>query len=87
MHLKEASQGVSSAAVDESADPPAATPEGSSDADEDGLTRLEEELAMIEAAMDRIDNGDLEGYDRLLAQLGHPDDNAPIEVLPDQETA
>ena len=59
MHLKEASQGVSSAAVDESADTPDETPEGSSDADEDGLTRLEEELAMIEAAMDRIDNGDL----------------------------
>ena len=87
MALKEASQGVGSAAVDESADAPDETPEGSSGADGDGLTRLEEELAVIEAAMDRIDNGDLEGYDRLVAQLGQPDDSARIEPLSDQETA
>ncbi|MEE2769065.1 MAG: hypothetical protein VX833_07615 [Actinomycetota bacterium] len=73
--------------MDESADTPDETPEGSSDADEDGLTRLEEELAVIEAAMDRIDNGDLEEYDRLAAQLGQPDDSATIEALSDQEMA
>jgi hypothetical protein len=72
--------------VGESADASDETPEGSSAADEDGLTRLEEELAVIEAAMDRIDNGDLEEYDRLVAQLGQPDDSAPIEALSDQET-
>ena len=73
--------------MDESADASDETPEGSFDPDEDGLTRLQEELAVIEVAMDRIDNGDLEEYDRLVAQLGQPDDIAPIEALSHQETA
>ena len=73
--------------MDESAGAPDETSEGSSGADEDELTRFEEELAVIEAAMDRIDNGDLEEYDRLGAQLGQPVDIAPIEALCHQETA
>ena len=86
MHLREASQGVGSAAVDESTGAPGETPERPFGADEDELTSFEEELVVIEAAMDRIDNGDLEGYDRLVAQLGQSGASARVEALPDRKT-
>jgi len=38
------------------------------------LERLEADLATIEAAMDRVDSGDLEGYGAVAARL---DDEAP----------
>ena len=72
--------------MDESAGAPDETSEGYSGAGEDELTRFEEELAVIEAAMDRIDNGDLEGYDRLVAQLGQSGASARVEALPDRKT-
>lgn len=54
-------------------------------ADDDELTRLEEELAVIEAAMDRIENGDLESYDRLVAQLSHSEEHTSVKSLLKQE--
>ena len=38
------------------------------------LERLEADLATIEAAMDRVDSGDLEGYGAIAARL---DDETP----------
>jgi len=38
------------------------------------LERLEADLATIEAAMDRVDSGDLEGYEAVTARL---DDETP----------
>ena len=42
--------------------------------DDARLERLEADLATIEAAMDRVDSGDLEGYGAVAARL---DDEAP----------
>jgi len=39
------------------------------DVDDAMLERLEADLATIEAAMDRVDSGDLEGYGAVAARL------------------
>ena len=52
--------------------PPA--PVDASDIDDAELDALEADLATIEAAMDRVDSGDLEGYGAVAARL---DDEAP----------
>ena len=44
------------------------------DIDNTELEALESDLATIEAAMDRVDSGDLEGYGAVAARL---DDEAP----------
>ena len=44
------------------------------DIDNTELEALESDLATIEAAMDRVDSGDLEGYGTVAARL---DDEAP----------
>ena len=44
------------------------------DIDDTELETLESDLATIEAAMDRVDSGDLEGYGAVAARL---DDEAP----------
>ena len=44
------------------------------DVDDAMLERLEADLATIEAAMDRVDSGDLEGYGAVAARL---DDETP----------
>ena len=44
------------------------------DIDDTELEALESDLATIEAAMDRVDSGDLEGYGAVAARL---DDETP----------
>ena len=54
-------------ASDREADQPSAYPVP--DVDDAMLERLEADLATIEAAMDRVDSGDLEGYGAVAARL------------------
>ena len=54
-------------ASDREPDPPSIDPV--SDLDDAMLERLEADLATIEAAMDRVDSGDLEGYGAVAARL------------------
>ncbi len=60
------------------AEPPAApaeAPDVAPEIDDAELERLEADLATIEAAMDRVDAGDLDGAAVQMARLG--DDEAP----------
>ena len=59
-------------ASDREPDQPSADPVP--EVDDAMLERLEADLATIEAAMDRVDSGDLEGYGTVAARL---DDEAP----------
>ena len=52
---------------DREPDPPSTDPVP--DVDDAMLERLEADLATIEAAMDRVDSGDLEGYGVVAARL------------------
>ena len=51
--------------------------ESSSSRDDGELTRLENDLAAIEEAMDRVEEGDLEGYDALVGRSDDPAEPAP----------
>ena len=44
---------------------------------DDELTRLENDLAAIEEAMDRVEEGDLDGYDALVGRSDDPAEPAP----------
>ena len=68
---------LGSAAVDEPVDPPSEAVENPSSRDDGELTRLENDLAAIEEAMDRIEEGDLDGYDVLVARFDDPARPAP----------
>ena len=67
--------------MEEPVDPCSEAAESSSSRDDGELTRLENDLAAIEEAMDRVEEGDLEGYDAL---VGRPDD--PAEPAPSGPT-
>ena len=67
--------------MEESVDPGSEAAESSSSRDDGELTRLENDLAAIEEAMDRVEEGDLEGYD---ARVGRSD--APAEPAPSGPT-
>ena len=45
--------------------------------DDGELERLENDLAAIEEAMDRIEQGDLDGYDTLVVRSDDPSEPAP----------
>ena len=63
--------------MEEPADPGSEAAESSSSRDDGELTRLENDLAAIEEAMDRVEEGDLEGYDALVVRSDDPAEPAP----------
>ena len=63
--------------MDEPVDPPSEAAENPSSRDHGELTRLENDLAAIEEAMDRIEEGDLDGYDALVVRSDDPAEPAP----------
>ena len=63
--------------MEEPVDPCSEAAESSSSRDDGELTRLENDLAAIEEAMDRVEEGDLEGYDALVGRSDDPDEPAP----------
>ena len=63
--------------MEEPVDPGSEAAESSSSRDDRELTRLENDLAAIEEAMDRIEEGDLEGYDALVVRSDDPAEPAP----------
>ena len=62
-------------ATDPTAPQPASAPEveAAPEMDDAELESLEADLATIEAAMDRVDAGDLDGATTLMARLGDED--------------
>ena len=68
---------LGSATVEEPVDPGSEAAESSSSRDDGELTRLENDLAAIEEAMDRIEEGDLDGYDALVVRSDDPAEPAP----------
>ncbi len=63
--------------MEEPVDPCSEAAESSSSRDDGELTRLENDLATIEEAMDRVEEGDLEGYDALVGRSDDPAEPAP----------
>ena len=63
--------------MEEPVDPCSEAAERSSSRDDGELTRLENDLATIEEAMDRVEEGDLEGYDALVVRSDDPAEPAP----------
>ena len=63
--------------MEEPVDPPSEAAANPSSRDDDELTRLENDLAAIEEAMDRIEEGDLDGYDALVVQSDDPAEPGP----------
>ena len=61
---------------------PPAGPE--SETDDAGLEALESDLATIEAAMDRVDSGDLEGAEAMMARLADDPAENPIDDSADE---
>ena len=52
--------------------------------DDAGLEALESDLATIEAAMDRVDSGDLEGAEAMMARLADDLAENPIDDSADE---
>jgi hypothetical protein len=52
--------------------------------DDAGLEALESDLATIEAAMDRVDSGDLEGAEAMMARLADDPAENPIDDSADE---
>ena len=63
--------------MEEPVDPGSEAAESSSSRDDGELTRLENDLAAIEEAMDRVEEGDLEGYDALVGRSDDPAEPGP----------
>ena len=63
--------------MEEPVDPPSEAAENPSSRDDGELTRLENDLAAIEEAMDRIEEGDFDGYDALVVRSDDPAEPAP----------
>ena len=63
--------------MEEPVDPCSEAAESSSSRDDGELARLENDLAAIEEAMDRVEEGDLEGYDALVGRSDDPAEPAP----------
>ena len=66
-------------AVEEPVNPRSEGVENPSSRDDGELARLENHLAVIEEAMDRIEEGDLEVYDALVVQFDGPSGLAGVE--------
>ena len=58
--------------MEEPVDPRSEAAENPSSRDDDELARLENDLAAIEEAMDRVEEGDLDGYDALVGRSDDP---------------
>ena len=65
-------------ATDPTAPQPASAPEVAPEMDDAELESLEADLATIEAAMDRVDAGDLDGATTLMARLGDEDEDGDL---------
>ena len=52
--------------------------------DDAGLEALESDLVTIEAAMDRVDSGDLEGAEAMMARLADDPAENPIDDSADE---
>ena len=63
--------------MEEPVDPCSEAAESSSSRDDGELTRLENDLAAIEEAMDRVEEGELEGYDALGGRSDDPAEPGP----------
>ena len=63
--------------MEEPVDPCSEAAASPSSRDDGELTRLENDLAAIEEAMDRVEEGDLEGYDALVGRSDDPAEPAP----------
>jgi len=63
--------------VEEPVDPRSEAAESPSSRDDGELARLESDLAAIEEAMDRVEEGDLDGYDALVGRSDDPAEPAP----------
>ena len=64
-------------AVEEPVNPRSEGVENPSSRDDGELARLENHLAVIEEAMDRIEEGDLDGYDALVVRSDDPAEPGP----------
>ena len=65
--------------MEEPVNPRSGAAENPSSRDDGELERLENDLAAIEEAMDRIEEGDLEGYDALVGRSDDPAEPAPSD--------
>ena len=63
--------------MEEPANPRSGAAENPSSRDDGELERLENDLAAIEEAMDRIEEGDLDGYDALVVRSDDPAEPGP----------
>ena len=62
---------------DSTIEEPPSAPVDTSDIDDAELDALEADLAAIEVAMERVDGGDLEGYEAVVARLDEESSEAP----------
>ena len=65
--------------MEEPVDPCSEAAESSSSRDDGELTRLENDLAAIEEAMGRVEEGNLDGYDALVMRSDDPAEPAPSD--------
>ena len=63
--------------MEEPVDPRSEAAENHSSRDDGELVRLENDLAVIEEAMDRIEEGDFDGYDALVVRSDDRAEPAP----------
>ena len=62
---------------DSTIEEPPSAPVDASDIDDAELDALEADLAAIEVAMERVDGGDLDGYEAVVARLDEESSEAP----------
>jgi len=62
---------------DSTIEEPPSAPVDTSDIDDAELDALEADLAAIEVAMERVDGGDLDGYEAVAARLDEESSEAP----------
>ncbi len=65
--------------MEEPVDPCSEAAESPSSRDDGELTRLENDLAAIEEAMGRVEEGNLDGYDALVMRSDDPAEPAPSD--------
>lgn len=71
--------------VEEPVDSPNEAVEGRPDRDNAELARLEDDVAAIEEAMDRIEQGDFDGYDALAMGFDERAETAPSSPVGTEE--